>query len=335
MRFWTVLFLFFTFHIHSQEVQGIVFDAKTKDHIFGVSVYYDGSSVGTITDEEGSFRIRLPYQNNAILVISHLGYVTKKISNFPDGTMLKIPLEEDIESLDEVVLTSDPFSRKEKMEIFKLEFLGDTRGGRASKIVNEEDIHLYFNSEDNTLLAYSDKPVVIQNEYLGYRIHFTVEEFKIFFKSKSLRQVDNIYHTLFDGTTRFYDTSNGDLKIEKRRKKIYAGSPRHFMRACWHGDVENQNFKLKRKYKNVEISDFMQKINDSTEELQKVRFIGDQYVIYHKNGGNYRSTLKINKTDTTYVVDRYGNYRPFENLAFGGHMSTYRMGDMLPMDYGF
>lgn len=335
MRLSVILFLFVTLHIQSQEVQGVIFDAKTKEPIFGVSVYYDGSSVGTMTDEDGSFRIELPYQNRAVLVVSHLGYVTKKIVNLPSSTTLKIALEEEIESLDEVVLTSDPFSRKEKLEVFKLEFLGDTRGGRACEIVNEEDIHLYFNSQDNTLLASCDKPVVIRNEYLGYRIHFYIDEFKIIFKTKSLKRTDNIYHTLFDGTTRFYDISNGDPRTETRRERIYSGSPRHFIRACWYGDLENQNFRLKERYKDVGITDFMEKQKDSVGDLKKVHFLGNQYVIYHRKRSNYRSTLTINQIDTTYVLDRYGNYAPFENLVFGGHMSTYRIGDMLPMDYGF
>ncbi|MBO0323814.1 carboxypeptidase-like regulatory domain-containing protein [Muricauda sp. CAU 1633] len=335
MKLLVAIFLFFTLHIQSQEIQGTVVDAKTKTPIFGASVYYDGSSVGTMTDEDGSFSIQLPYQNKATLVISHLGYVTQKIPNLPREAVLTIALEEEVESLEEVVLTSDPFTRKDKMEVFKLEFLGDTQGGRACEIVNEEDVHLYFNSEDNTLSAYSDKPIVVQNEYLGYLVHFTIEEFKIFFKTKNLKRVDNIYHTLFDGTTRFYDTSNGDSTIAGRRQRAYLGSPRHFIRACWYGDVENQNFRLKKGSKNVEISDFMEKSGDSSGDLREVQFYGGQFIIYHKKRSNYRSTLKINQMDTTYIMDRYGNYTPFESLVFGGHMSSYRIGDMLPMDYGF
>ncbi|MEW2920998.1 carboxypeptidase-like regulatory domain-containing protein [Muricauda sp. ANG21] len=335
MRLSAVLFLIFTIHLQSQEIQGVIFDVETQEPLFGVSVYYDGSSVGTITDEEGSFRIRLPYQNKAILVVSHLGYVTKKITNLPSGSTLRIGLEEEVESLDEVVLTSDPFSRKEKMEVFRLEFLGDTRGGRASEIINEEDIHLYFDSQDNTLTASSEKPVIIQNAYLGYRIHFDIDDFKIFFKSKSLERTDNIYQTLFDGTTRFYDTAKGDSKIVDRRQKAYLGSPRHFIRACWYGDFENQNFRLKKGSKNLKIFDLLEKRDDSEGDLREVRFLENQFVIYHRKKSNYRSTLKISEVDTTYIMDRYGNYVPFESMVFGGHMSSYRVGDMLPMDYGY
>jgi len=324
----------FSVQVRSQEITGTVLDSRTKEPIFGASVYYDGSSVGTMTDENGNFEIGLPYRNNAVLVISHLGYQAKEMVNLPDDAVLRVLLQEQMEDLQEVVLTSDPFSRREKLEVFRLEFLGDTRGGRSSIIENEKEIRLYFNSEDNTLSAYCDKPIVIQNNYLGYRIYFNIDEFKIFFKRKSLERVDNIHQTIFDGSTHFFDTSQGNPKIADRREKTYLGSPRHFMRACWYGDMDSQNFKLKKNYKDVVLTDFMVNMAKPNEDLRDIRFMGSQYVIYYRQNGNYRSTLKINELDTTYILDRYGNYSPFENLAFGGHMSDYRLGDMLPMDYG-
>ncbi|MEZ4810202.1 MAG: carboxypeptidase-like regulatory domain-containing protein [Allomuricauda sp.] len=330
-----VIVFLLTLKLSAQKVVGHVFDAKTKEPIVGASVYYDASSIGTITDENGDFEIELAYQNNATLVIRYLGYVTKKMISLPKEAVLNIGLEEDIENLAEVVLTSDPFTRKDKMEVFRLEFLGDTRAGRASKILNEDDIHLYFNSQENTLSAFCDKPVIIQNGYLGYTIHFTIDEFKIFFRKKSLERIDNVYYTLFDGTTRFYDDSKGDLKIESRRRRAYLGSPRHFMQSCWRGDLQSQNFRLKKKYKDIEIGDFIKNENNHLGDLKSIRFLGDQFVIYHKIKSNYRSTLKINKVYTTHLLDRYGNYSPFENLVFGGHMSSYRIGNMLPMNYGF
>ena len=82
------------------------------------------------------------------------------------------------------------------------------------------------------------------------------------------------------------------------------------------------------------LTDFMVNMAKPDQDLRDIRFMGSQYVIYYRQNGNYRSTLKINELDTTYILDRYGNYSPFESLAFGGHMSDYRLGDMLPMDYG-
>ena len=335
MTKWIILvFSLFSVGVNSQEVKGYVFDSRTKEPVAGASIYYDGSSIGTITDENGNFEIGLFYQNNATLVIRHLGYRSKKYPRPSGDVLLKIALTEEVENLNEIVVTSDPFSRKQKMRVFKLEFLGDTRGGRNAEILNENDIKLFFNSYDNTLSAYCDKPIVVKNDYLGYIIHFDVEEFKISFKQKSLDRVDNIYHTLYNGSTQFEDISETDLKTTKRREKAYLGSSMHFMRSCWNGDIASQNFKLKKKYREIELEEFMISSKDSTSKLKNFKFLGNQYVIYHKKKSNYRSTLRINDIDAQHSLDRYGNYTPFQNLIFGGYMANFRIGELLPMDYG-
>ncbi len=327
------IFFLTTFLVQSQEIVGSVVDRVTKKPIDGASVYFDGSSTGTITDQEGNFKIKLLYQNNATLVIRYLGYETKKIANLNETSKLKIELSEAVESLDEIVVTSDPFSRRQKLKVFKLEFLGDTKGGRNSTIVNENEVKLYFNTYNNTLTAYCNKPLIIQNDYLGYVVNFEIEEFKIFFKKSNLERTDNIYHTVYDGSTQFYDVSSNDSKIKERREKAYLGSAMHFMRSCWSGNFKNQNFELKRGFKPVSITNFFSKENSNTD-LQNIRFSSDKFVIYHKKKGNYRSTLSINNIDTTYTLDRYGNYSPFQEIVFGGYMANFRIGDMLPIDYG-
>ncbi|PWL39543.1 hypothetical protein DKG77_01530 [Flagellimonas aquimarina] len=327
------LFFLFVFFAQSQEIVGSVVDKVTKKPIDGASVYFDGSSTGTITDQQGNFKIKLLYKNNATLVIRFLGYETKKIVNPEESSELKIEMRESIENLNEIVVTSDPFSRKQKLKVFKLEFLGDTKGGRNSTIVNEDEVKLFFNTYDNTLSAYCNKPLIIQNDYLGYVVNFDIEEFKIFFKKRSLERTDNIYHTVYDGSTQFYDVSSNDLKIRERREKAYLGSAMHFMRSCWDGDFKNQNFELKRGFKPVSIQKFFSK-KSPNEDLQNIQFLSDKYVIYHKKKGNYRSTLSINNLDTIYTLDRYGNYSPFQEIIFGGYMANFRIGEMLPIDYG-
>lgn len=68
----------------------------------GVTVREKGSSRGTATDGEGNFQIRVP--ENAVLVFSMIGYKTREVA--VDGnTSLEITLEEDVSTLDEVVVT--------------------------------------------------------------------------------------------------------------------------------------------------------------------------------------------------------------------------------------
>ncbi len=76
-----ILFISFflcTRFITGQEVLGYVFDSKTKEPLPGASVYFDGSSMGTITNLDGQFKLQSTIKTHATLIISHLGYVTKK-----------------------------------------------------------------------------------------------------------------------------------------------------------------------------------------------------------------------------------------------------------------
>jgi len=85
----------------------------------GVSVYFDGSMMGTITDEDGIFMITAQPNLLAPLIFSHLGYKSKKLDRPYDSSPLLIKLKEERQELQEVVVTSDPFSRRQKLEVFR------------------------------------------------------------------------------------------------------------------------------------------------------------------------------------------------------------------------
>ena len=83
------------------QVTGHVADVRGED-IIGANVTVKGTSNGTITDIDGNFTINVD-DKNATLAISFIGYKTKEVKI--DGkTHLQIVLEEDTETLDEVVV---------------------------------------------------------------------------------------------------------------------------------------------------------------------------------------------------------------------------------------
>lgn len=329
-----VLFFLSTTLAIGQEISGIVYDSKTKEPILGASVYFDGSSLGTITDLDGKFIITAPIKTHASLIISHLGYVLKRITNpLEIEGELRIAMVEEFQKIPEVVLTSDPFSRKQKLRVFRKEFLGDTRASDFCKILNEDSIELFFNTYDNTLSAYSKGPIVIENKYLGYLIKFDLDEFQIHFKRKSLDRIDNIKYTLFSGFTLFIDISNYDNKIAKRREKAYLGSPMHFMRTCWSNNWKGQNFTLKRELRTVSPDQILHIIDGDSMEFRRIVFQSEKFVVYFKNRGNHRSTVNLTEENFTFSIDKYGNYEPYKNLIFGGYMADFRIGDLLPIDF--
>ena len=78
-----------------QRIKGQVLDALDNTSLMGVSVYFDGTSIGTITDESGIFELPLAQKINAALVVSYLGYETRSIAdlqNLSKGFTAKIYL---------------------------------------------------------------------------------------------------------------------------------------------------------------------------------------------------------------------------------------------------
>lgn len=91
--------------IYAQEklkVTGQVFDESNLS-IPGAAVMEKGTANGTVTDMDGNFTLTVSGKN-AVLVISFIGYKTQEITP-PPLTKIKIVLHEDVEQLNEVVVT--------------------------------------------------------------------------------------------------------------------------------------------------------------------------------------------------------------------------------------
>jgi hypothetical protein len=298
----------------------------------GVSVYFDGSTMGTITDENGNFRIKSPPNLIAPLIFSYLGYQSRKIDAPMDLNETVIYLTEEIQKIPEVIVTSDPFSRRQKLNVFRKEFLGDGRASRNCTILNEDDIELFFNTFDNSLTATAKSPIVIVNSYLQYTIRFDLREFTIAFRSKSLERIDNIKYTRYAGFTRFEDFANNDGRIIKRRQEAYLGSPRHFMRSLWKGNWIDQNYSFNYELKSITADQIFHRQEDDSDGFKYFEFRKSRFVIYYKNKSYYRSSISFDGT-RSFSIDQFGNYTPFQDLIFGGYMADLRISEMLPMDY--
>lgn len=82
------------------EVKGKVTDQNGMG-IPGATVLIEGTQTGTATDIDGNFSIDAP--EGSVLVISFIGYQTQRV-NVGNQTNLTIMMEEDLSSLDEVVV---------------------------------------------------------------------------------------------------------------------------------------------------------------------------------------------------------------------------------------
>jgi hypothetical protein len=157
----------------SQTLTGVVYD-ENKKAIPGASVYLNGTTIGTMTDKNGRYYIRTDNIMNSRLIISFLGYQTAVIEDPFETKDRQIYLVPKLFELPEIVVNSkrSRFARKQYLTIFKQEFLGSSRAGRSCRIKNEEDILFKYDEKTYTLKASSNKPIIIENPYLGYLVSF-------------------------------------------------------------------------------------------------------------------------------------------------------------------
>lgn len=104
-----ILLLVSSFTYAQRTITGTVVD-DTGNPLPGASVLVKGSGTGTTTDFDGKFSVNVP-NNEAILVISFVGYSTKEIT-IGDQSNINITLSEDSQALQEVVVSVLGFKEK-------------------------------------------------------------------------------------------------------------------------------------------------------------------------------------------------------------------------------
>jgi hypothetical protein len=229
------------------------------------------------------------------------------------------------------------------LKAFKRDFLGETKAGKKAKILNEEDIVLYFDKNEKTLLASSKRPILVLNTELGYKVEFDLVDFISKFSITSIEK-DQLLSNFFSGTSFFEDLEKENRKNQKKRLKAYKGSPMHFFKSLTSDKLDEQNFKLFHKGFQVSPSSIFRinsfdegyEISIPVNDLDKIKmnkaFRNDKFqkkvAILYKND---RSDVNF-KTNRFYV-DEYGNHTHIDKVLFSGEMGKSRLGEMLPINY--
>lgn len=324
-KYCSYLCLFLVNSLFSQTINGIVVDKTTQEPLIGASVYFDGTTIGTITDENGAFTLETEKKITAPFIISYIGYtdVVLQLGDQLEG--LKISLSPKAVSLNEVVLRADPFTREQKLKAFKLQFLGQTVAGKSCKILNEDAIYVGYDVSKKELIASADEPILIENPHLGYQLQFRLESCTLKYYSKSINPFD-LQSTFYSGTCFFIDKQKGNKKSEKRRLKSYLGSIMHLMRSSLVQNWKKEGFTFyDGKYPTNPSIHFS---FSDTLGLKKVTLPKRLSILYKK-----KKQSAIFPKYKYYFIDGYGNFYPPDAVSFSGAMGEKRVGDLLPLDY--
>ena len=107
--------------LNAQTVKGTVISGSDNEPLIGASVMVQGTKTGAVTDLDGNFAIEA--KNGQTLEVSYLGFVTQKIK--VNGSVIKVTLQEDKHSLDEVVVVGYGVQKKKLVTGATVQLKGD------------------------------------------------------------------------------------------------------------------------------------------------------------------------------------------------------------------
>jgi len=342
-----LIFLVLSSNLIGQTVlTGIVTDTLNNPLPFA-SVYLSKTTMGTLTDNAGAYTINIPQNSTYELIVSCMGYKSHSQMFSVEGGRQKIDvrLSVNLIMLNEVTVRSREKNWLNNYSQFVKMFLGETVNSQTCKIKNPGDLHLYIDSDMETLKGFSFKPLNIENRALGYNIIYDLTDFNYNPRTGLLR---------FSGNHYFQDMKANKTDARKwRRNRLnaYYGSRMHFMRSLFSNSLVPEDFKIFE----YEIVDTAKKelalnkpllANDlrlSYDKSSSYVFFNKPVMIYFKDdhpelSGSLTgfqpqeliSTILF--TDTVNVFSN-GYFDNSYSITWGGEMANERIGDLLPFDF--
>ena len=309
---------------HSQIVKGNILDKSDNSKIYFASIYINGTSVGTNSDQNGYFELDISKYASLPLTISALGYNSLTLTDFSKEKPIEVYLTPKTFELNEVfvVAKSTGKERKANLKLFRDQFLGSSYNGQNCAIMNEGDITFKNGISHDTLKAFASKPILIVNNALGYKITYYLDKFEYYRKSKSF---------LYQGSAIFKEDLTSEITnkfFEKRRKNAYLGSRSHFFASLWANKLKSNGFTIRNSKDQI--------LNYEDIVIERSGF--KKYLSYNGNLGIYyfpkssNSMIELLWTIDPVFFDSTG-YFDGSGVKVLGQMAQQRIGDLLPFDY--
>ena len=249
-------------------ITGYVVDSKTREPLPSATVYINGTTKGTTTDQDGRFELK-DVSFPTTIVFSFVGYKpqARDLDRVPNK--MTVALETNDE-LPEVVISGKV--KKRDLNYFKRMFLGDDYWGRNAVIKNEqvitidisessrpvdiEDKRAVESSEITTVFrARASEPILIDLPLLGYELYVDLVQFKTTNTKTRCSSgiggtLDINNRTLCDILGYFYYKPYDNLKrrqaqrIEENRRKVYWNSSQHFLRSFYEDRLAENGYNL-------------------------------------------------------------------------------------------
>ncbi len=235
----TIILLLLPFVLLAQSgtITGKVTHMNTRAPLGKASVFLSNSSYGTITNDDGTFTLTGVKPGQYELVVSMIGF-----DDFNQTVMVgKEPIKIDAQilpkttQLHEVVITT-PANWKKNYDMFIRQFLGESENAKKCKVLNPHAVNLIYHKAKQTLEAWSDDFIEIENRALGYKVKFMLKSFT----SDGINEIIS-----WEGKVLYTElpASASQKKLwEAKRNDIYYGSNMHFFRSVLNAKMNEEGF---------------------------------------------------------------------------------------------
>jgi hypothetical protein len=333
---------------NAQVIQGVVLDANSRETIPGVSIYINGTTFGTSTNEKGIFFLNgfpePPYQ----IHISAIGYETKTVEILEKEkrdamTILLNPKA--LELAETVIKVPENNGWKRFGQQFYRNFIGYSEFADQCRIINPEVLSFIHDKNDFIVRAYAEEPLIILNEALGYRITYWLDFFIYDAKTSIVS---------FQGTSQFEDLitdrtrRNRAKRWQENRTYAFNGSIQHFFRSLYHNRTEEEGFSVLLSEDGERTTDKRNEINPYifirlTPESQKI-FAFENYlqVVYNREfeEARYSSTPKtlqrsiisLHNVDGIMIFSN-GAFSPANGVLSQFYWAFEKLDKLLPLDF--
>lgn len=347
---------------------GRVLDFDTRQPLAFANVFFVNTTKGVMTDEKGNFTFAQIPKGTSELVVSYIGYETFyrrfEVDSLP--TKLTVLLKMKAEALSEVKIKPQKDARwAEHFRLFEQTFLGKTFNAQQCKVLNPKALWFDDDPEKKVLTGGATEMLQIENEALGYKLKYQLENFTYDYGQLYVSYVG--YATFEEITPKNERQAN---RWHQRRQDAYLGSVMHFMRALHKRTIREEGFVVR---KIVEQVDTLQKINKVAKKVQMLlpdtlryrQFIGEHppdrtmlqftdllQVTYTKayedneyknqtspSFGRFVDYSKKFQTSTAQLLASHvwvtpdGNYVNPIDLMMEGYWAWKKIADSLPLDY--
>ncbi|WP_316764949.1 carboxypeptidase-like regulatory domain-containing protein [Pedobacter aquatilis] len=228
-----------TFAQQAFMLSGAVKDKKGEP-LPGAGVYVSGYKIATVADNNGRYSLSLKPGNYDILV-QLIGFkaFNKNIIVADKALTFDFVLEEDAFQLQEVTIKPDP-NREGYIRMFTDFFIGTTPNAQLCKIINPNVLIIDYSNDDAKLTVKTNQFLIIENQALGYRVKYQLNNFEFDNKSRII---------YYEGFPYYEDLKGSKGKMKRwaeKRIEAYHGSTQHFFNSLYAGKSKEEGFEINK-----------------------------------------------------------------------------------------